>query len=68
MIEPGHSCMLQDSVIFDRPVHSCPPNAAFLAGTLVFNLIPPPQSLEHSDTSQSSHTQSTRDIFINFVH
>ena len=25
--------MLQDSVMFDRPVHSCPPNAAFCVGT-----------------------------------
>ena len=51
--------MLHDSVTFDCPEHSIPPYAAIILWVLVLYLIPPPHSLEHSDTSQSPHSQST---------
>ena len=51
--------MLHDSVTFDCPEHSCPPYAAITVWILVLNWIPPPHSSEHSDTSQSPHSQST---------
>ena len=56
---PGHSCTLQASVMLAGPGHSLPPNAASIFRSLKLDLVPPPQVIEHSPTTQSPHSQST---------
>ena len=65
MFLPGHSWMLQLSVMFDDPAHeSCKSwsSSALSArnlSSLVFVLIPPPQVFEHVPIIHSSHSQWT---------
>ena len=64
---PGHSCVLQLSVIFEEPKHSCPPFSASIFGSRTFMRIPPPHSLEHSPIFHSFHSQSTVFQYANFI-
>ena len=56
---PGHSLVLQLSVILSAPLHSSPP---FLALTFLFldlTLDPPPQDWSHCSVFQLPHSQCT---------
>ena len=64
---PGHSCVLQLSVIFEEPKHSWPPFSASIFGSRTFMRIPPPHSLEHSPIFHSFHSQSTVFQYANFI-
>ena len=58
---PGHSSILQSSMIFGSPEQFFPPFAASVLTSLVLVLFPPPHSFEQVPILQEFHSQSTVD-------